>query len=150
MPVAYNWMRERAGRRPASRKRGHMFIPVDADPACGRILADAEAISGGDRFEVAMTCAGLAVRHADRGDFRMAEALGRQALRILGTVPGPGEAEEGPALLNLAAAIAGQGRRAEAVTVAARAEAILADRLPAGHPHLQAARQALGHLRITS
>ena len=31
-----------------------------------------------------------------------------------------------------------------------RAEAILADRLPAGHPHIQAAREALGHLRIKS
>jgi len=56
----------------------------------------------------------------------------------------------GLTLLNLATPIAGQGRRAEAVTVAARAEAILADRLPAGHPHIQAARDALDHLRSTS
>ena len=82
--------------------------------------------------------------------FRLAEALGRRTLGILENVLGPGDAEVGLTMLYLATAIAGQGRRAEAVTVAARAQAILADRLPAGHPHLQAARDALDHLWSTS
>jgi hypothetical protein len=60
---------------------------------------------------------------------------------------GPGDAGAGLTLRNLAAAIAGQGRRAEAVTVAPSAEAILAGRLPVGHRHVGAARDALHHLR---
>ena len=80
----------------------------------------------------------------------LTEALGRRALAILETVLGPGEAEVGLTLLNLATAIAGQGRRAEAAAVAVRAEQVLAGRLPAGHPDLQAARDVLGHLGSTS
>jgi hypothetical protein len=63
---------------------------------------------------------------------------------------GPGDAGAGPTLRNLAAAITGQGRRAEAVTVAPSAEAILAGRLPAGHPHVEAARGAPDHRRSRS
>jgi tetratricopeptide (TPR) repeat protein len=123
---------------------------ADAGRAYQRALAVFEDCYGTDHFEVAMTCANLAVLQADQGRFRLAEALGRRALRILETVLEPGDAEVGLTLLNLATPIAGQGRRAEAVTVAARAEAILADRLPAGHPHIQAARDALDHLRSAS
>jgi hypothetical protein len=128
-----------------------MFIPLGGgDPARLRAPAAAGAMGGADHFEVAMTCASLAALHADQGHFGTAEALGRRALRILDTIAGAGAAEAGLTLLNLATAIAGRGRRAEAVTVAARAEAILADRLPAGHPHIQAARDALCRLRIKS
>jgi hypothetical protein len=56
----------------------------------------------------------------------------------------------GLTVLNLASAVAGQGRPAEAAALAARATAILAAQLPAGHPHLGAAREALDHLRSTS
>jgi len=63
---------------------------------------------------------------------------------------GPADAEVGLTLLNLAAAVAGQGRHAEAVTLAARAEQVLAAKLPVGHPHLAAARAALTHLKGTS
>jgi len=119
-----------------------MFTLLDAaDPAGRRALAAAGAMGGADHFEVAMT---------DRGLFGTAEALGRRALRILDTIAGAGGAEAGLTLLNLATAIAGRGRRAEAVTAAARAEAILADRFPAGHPHIQAARDALCRLRVRS
>ena len=45
-------------------------------------------------------------------------------------------------MLNLATAVAGQGRNAEAAALSARAATILAARLPAGHPHLLAAAQA--------
>ena len=128
-----------------------MFTLLDAaDPAGRRALAAAGAMGGADHFEVAMTCANLAALHADRGHFGTAEALGRRALRILDTIAGAGGAETGLTLLNLATAIAGRGRRAEAVTAAARAEAILADRFPAGHPHIQAARDALCRLRVRS
>lgn len=123
---------------------------ADAGHGYQRALAVFEDCYGTDHFEVAMTCANLAVLHADQGCFRAAEALGRRALRILETVLGPGDAEVGLTLLNLATAIAGQGRRAEAVTVAARAEQVLADRLPAGHPHIQAARGAMDQLRSTA
>jgi len=56
----------------------------------------------------------------------------------------------GLTVLNLATAVAGQGRASEAAALAGRAAAILADRLPAGHPHLHAACQALEHLRSRS
>ena len=80
----------------------------------------------------------------------MAEALGRRALRILEAVLGPADAEVGLTVLNLALAVAGQGRPAEAAALAERATGILAAALPADHPHLDAARQALEHLRGTS
>jgi len=47
-------------------------------------------------------------------------------------------------MLNLAAIMAGQRRRAEAAILAARAEAALASMLPAYQPHL-AARDMLAH-----
>jgi hypothetical protein len=46
-------------------------------------------------------------------------------------------------LLNLAAAVAGQGREAEAAALTTRATAILAVRLPPDHPHLVTAIEAL-------
>jgi hypothetical protein len=96
-----------------------------------------------------MTCANLAVLHSDQGRFRDAEAAGRRSLAILEAVLGPADAEVGLTLLNLAAAVAGQGRAGQAGELAARASDILAARLPAGHPHVQAAaeaRQAYGRL----
>jgi hypothetical protein len=50
-------------------------------------------------------------------------------------------------LLNLAEAVSGQGRQAEAAELADQAAAILADRLPAGHPHLVAVAGALERYR---
>ena len=92
-----------------------------------------------------MTCANLAVLHGDQADFAQAESLGRMSLRILTAVLGPQDAEVGLTMLNLAAAVAGQGRNAEAAALSARATAILAARLPAGHPHLLAAARAAEH-----
>jgi hypothetical protein len=51
---------------------------------------------------------------------------------------------------NLGAAVAGQGRRAGAEALTARAAAILTARLPRDHPHLMAAREAPQGLRRTS
>ena len=89
-----------------------------------------------------MTCANLAVLHGDQADFAQAESLGRRSLRILTAVLGPQDAEVGLTMLNLATAIAGQGRNAEAAALSARAATILAARLPSGHPHLLAAAEA--------
>jgi len=93
-----------------------------------------------------MACANLAVLAGDQGRFANAESLGRRSLQILETVLGPGDAEVGLTVLNLAGAVAGQGRRAEAAALTARAAAILTARLPAGHPHVTAAAQALDRL----
>ena len=123
---------------------------TDAGRAYRRALVVFEDCYGPDHFEVAMTCANLAVLHADQGQFAAAEALGRRALRILEAVLGPADAEVGLTVLNLATAVAGQGRRAEAAGLAERATQVLTARLPAGHPHLDAAREALDHLRGTS
>ena len=114
---------------------------ADAARAYRRALAVFENTYGPDHFEVAMTCANLAVLHGDQG-FAQAESLGRRSLRILTAVLGPQDAEVGLTMLNLATAVAGQGRTAEAAALSARARAILAARLPAGHPHLLAAAQA--------
>ncbi len=89
-----------------------------------------------------MTCANLAVLHSDQASFARAESLGRRSLRILTAVLGPQDAEVGLTVLNLATAVAGRGRNAEAAALSARATAILAARLPAGDPHLLAAAQA--------
>ena len=105
---------------------------------------------GPGHFEVAMTCANLAVLHSDQGHFQEAEALGRRSLRIFEAVLGPDDAEVGLTLLNLAAAVAEQGRRAEAAELTARAAAILVARLPHDHPHVVAANQALESLGTSS
>jgi len=97
-----------------------------------------------------MTCANLAVLHADQDQFPAAEAHGRRALRILETVLGPGDAEVGLTMLNLALAVAGKGRRDEAIMMAARAQVILSARLPAGHPHRTAASDVMTQLRKPS
>jgi hypothetical protein len=89
-----------------------------------------------------MTCANLAVLRGDLGRFRDAEALGWRALGILQDLLGPGDAEVGLTMLNLATAIWRQGRVGEAALLVTRASAILAARLPAGHPHVTAAEQA--------
>jgi len=96
-----------------------------------------------------MTCANLAVLHADQEQFAAAEAVGRRALAILEAVLGPADAEVGLTMLNLATAVAGQGRQAEAAALAERATQVLTARLPTGHPHLDAARETLDHLRTT-
>jgi tetratricopeptide (TPR) repeat protein len=116
----------------------------DADQAYRAALAAFERSYGSDHFEVAMTCANLAVLRSDQGDFAQAEAEGRRALRILETVLGPADAEVGLTLLNLAAAVAGLGRDAEATELATRAAEILRAQLPADHPHVLAASEALG------
>ena len=88
-----------------------------------------------------MTCANLAVLQSDQGHFAAAESLGRRSLRIFETVLGADDAETGLTLLNLATAVAGQGRRVEATELAERAAVILTARLPADHPHTSAARE---------
>jgi tetratricopeptide (TPR) repeat protein len=116
----------------------------DAAQACQQSLAIFEEHYGPDGFEVAQACANLAVLHSDQGQLEAAEALGRRSLAILEAVLGPEDAEVGLTLLNLAAAVAGQGRReCEVAVLTARATAILTARLPAGHPHVLAAHQAL-------
>jgi len=121
----------------------------DARREYRRALAVFEDCYGPDHFEVAMTCANLAVLHADEGNFAAGETLGRRALRIFETVLGPDDAETGLTALNLAMAVAGQGRRVEAAALVERAAAILTAQLPAGHPHIDMARDALDHLRST-
>ena len=125
----------------------------DADIAYRQALAVFESSYWPDHFEVAMTCANLAVLCADQERFAAAESHGRRALRIFEAVLGPGDAETGLTVLNLATAVAGQGRRAEAARLATRAESTLVARLPAGHPHLAAARasrEALAYLAQAS
>ena len=122
----------------------------DAAAAYRRALAVFEHRYGPGHFEVAMTCANLAVLASDQGDFPEAESLGRRSLRILQAVLGPADAEAGLTLLNLGAAVAGQGRRAEAARLTTRAAAILTARLPAGHPHVAAAAEALERLGVPS
>jgi hypothetical protein len=107
-----------------------------------RALTVFEDRYGPDHFEVAMTCANLAVLACDDGRFGEGESLGRRTLRILEATLGPDDAEVGLTLLNLAAAVAEQDRKGEAAALAARAEAILTARLPAGHPHVLMAGQA--------
>ena len=115
----------------------------DADHAFWQALGVFEQYYGPDHHEVARACAHLAALDADLGRFRDAEELSRRALAILQDVLGPGDPEIGLALLNLGAAVAGQGRAGEAALLAARASAILGARLPADHPHVTAATQAL-------
>ena len=122
----------------------------DAGRAYRRALAVFEDCYGPGHFETAQACANLAAWHADQGQFAAGEATGRRALAILEALLGPGDAEVGLTVLNLAMAVAGQGRTAEAAALAGRAATILAARLPAGHPHRDAARQALARLRGTS
>jgi tetratricopeptide (TPR) repeat protein len=120
---------------------------ADAERSYRQALAVFEESYGPGHFEVAMTAANLAVLRGDQGDFAQAESLGRRSLEILTAVLGPRDAEVGLTLLNLAAAVAGQGREAEAAELAGQAAAILADRLPAGHPHLAAAAETLERYR---
>jgi hypothetical protein len=94
-----------------------------------------------------MTCANLAVLHADEEDFAQAEALGRRALRIFEAVLGPDDAEVGLTLLNQAAAVAGLGWMTEAAALAARAGTILAAQLPVGHPYRKVAAEAAERYR---
>ena len=117
---------------------------ADAERCYRQALTAFEDAYGPDHFEVGMTCANLAVLRSDQGDFARAESLGRRSLDIFTRVLGERDAEVGLTLLNLAAAVAGQGRTAEAADLAASAVAILADRLPPGHPHRLAAADALG------
>jgi tetratricopeptide (TPR) repeat protein len=119
----------------------------DADEACQQALRVLERCYGPDHFDVAMICARLAAMRADQGDFSSAEALGRRSLRIVQIVLGPEDVEAGLAMLNLATAIAGQGRSGEAAAFADCASAILGDRLPAGHPHVLAARDVMNEFR---
>jgi tetratricopeptide (TPR) repeat protein len=120
---------------------------ADAGRSYRRALVVFEDCYGPDHFETAQACANLAVLYADQGQFAAGEATGRRALAILEALLGPGDAEVGLTVLNLAAAVAGQGRLAEAAALANHATTILAAALPVGHPHLDAARQALEQLR---
>jgi tetratricopeptide (TPR) repeat protein len=120
---------------------------ADADRAYQRALAIFEDTYGRCHLEVAHACANLAALRADEGDFQAAESLGHRALRIFEAILGPDDAEVGLTMLNMATAIAGQGRLGDGAALAARADAILATRLPAGHPHVMAARETLDHLR---
>jgi tetratricopeptide (TPR) repeat protein len=115
----------------------------EAGRAYGQALAVFEHCYGPDHFEVAMTCANLAALQAELGHYEEAEALGRRSLRIFEDILGPHDAEVGLTLLNLATAVAGQGRPDEALALARQSVRILAARLPAGHPHLEAASQVL-------
>ena len=122
----------------------------DAAAAYRRALEVFEYRYGPDHFEVAMTCANLAVLAGDQGDLPEAESLGWRSLRILQAVLGPADAEVGLTLLNLGAAVARQGRRAEAAKLTTQAAAILTARLPAGHPHVAAAAEALERIGVLS
>jgi tetratricopeptide (TPR) repeat protein len=115
----------------------------DAGRAYDRALALFESCYGPDHFEVGMTCANLSVLADERGHGPEAEALGLRSLRILESVLGPEDAEVGLTLLNLGAVVARQGRRAEGAGLIIRGAAILTARLPAGHPHVAAADQAV-------
>jgi tetratricopeptide (TPR) repeat protein len=115
----------------------------DAERSYDRALTVFEESYGPSHFEVAMTVANLAVLQSDQGHFAQAESLGRRSLEIFTAVLGPRDAEVGLTLLNLAAAVAGQGREPEAAELTTQAAAILADRLPPGHPHLVAAAEAV-------
>jgi tetratricopeptide (TPR) repeat protein len=119
----------------------------DASEAGQRALVIFERCYGANHFEVAMTCANLAVVAADQDEFSPAEDLHQRSLRILTAVLGPDDAEVGLTKLNLAVAVAGQGRLVEAAALAADAETILSDRLPAGHPHLAAAGNAVAKFK---
>jgi len=143
-------LRRKCSASGRARQRGSCARRTAAGRAYRRALVVFEDCYGPDHFEVAQACANLAVLHADQGQFRTAEALGRRSLRIFETVLGPGDAEVGLTVLNLACAVAGQGRRAEAAVLAERAEQVLAARLPVGHPHLHAARQARRQFRRRS
>ena len=116
---------------------------ADAERSFSEALAVFEDSYGPGHFEVAMTAANLAVLRCDQRDFTQAELHGRRSLEILTVVLGPQDAEVGLTMLNLAAAVAGQGRQAEAAELAGQAAAILADRLPADHPHVAAAAEAV-------
>ncbi len=102
---------------------------------------------GPERYEDAMTCANLAALRFDQGDFGVAEALSRRSLRTLQLLLGPEHAEVGLTMLNLSAAIAAQGRLREAAAFADCARAILVDRLPAGHPHVVVAQDAVNRFQ---
>ena len=119
----------------------------DADHAYWQALGVFEDYYGPDHFEVARACTNLAALGTHLGRFLDAEELSRRALAILQDVLGPGDPEVGRALLNLGAAVAGQGRAGEAALLAARAAALLGARLPADHPHVTAAAQALQAFR---
>jgi tetratricopeptide (TPR) repeat protein len=112
-----------------------------------RALAAFEVCYGPSHFETGHACANLAVLLADQEQFAAAEVTGRRALAIFEALLGHGDAEVGLTMLNLAMAVAGQGRRAEAVALAGRSAVILTVALPNGHPHAEAARQALKHLQ---
>jgi hypothetical protein len=114
---------------------------------CRQELGVFESCYGPDHYEVARTCANLAALRFDQGEFGAAEALGRRALRILQILLGPEDADVGLAMLNLSAAIAAQGQMREAAAYADCARAILVDRLPAGHPHLLVARDAVNRFQ---
>src|SRR5262249_41536720 len=81
------------------------------------------------------TCANLAVLYADGGLFPAAESAGRRALQILERVLGPGDAEVGLTLLNLATTVASPGPRAHAVTPVARPAACIVPGPPDRRPH---------------
>lgn len=121
----------------------------DADEMYRQALGVFESCYGPDHYEVATACANLAASRFDQGDFGVAEALGRRALRILQILLGPEDAEVGLTMLNLSMAQAAQGRLREAAAFADCARAILIDRLPAGHPHLVVAQDAVDRFQET-
>jgi tetratricopeptide (TPR) repeat protein len=115
----------------------------DAADAYGRALSVFEDSFGPAHFEVAMAFANLAVLHGDQGAYAQAESMGCRSLDILTAILGPDDPEVGLTLLNLAIAAAGQRHMARASERASRAAKILADRLPASHPHVLAAAEAM-------
>lgn len=119
------------------------------DELCRRALGVSESSYEPDHYEVAMTCANLAVLRFDQGDFGAAEAFGRRALGILQIMLGPEDADVGLTMLNLSAAIAAQDRLREAAAFADCARAILIDQLPADHPHVVVAHEAVSRFLQT-
>ena len=121
-----------------------------AQAACQQTLTAAGAEAGTDPLILAGLLHNLAGLAHARGDFTGAESLGRRSLRILEAALGPDDAEVGLTLLNLAVAVAAQGRQAEAAELTAGAVPILIARLPPDHPHVRAADQALARLASSS
>lgn len=114
----------------------------EARAACGKALVIFESAYGPDHFEVAMTCANLAVLASDEDNNAEAETLGLRSLGILQAALGPDDAEVGLTLHNLGVAVAAQGRTREAAGVFERANRNLAAALPEGHPHLASTRES--------
>jgi hypothetical protein len=94
---------------------------------------------GPDHYEVAITCNNLAGVVADRVELGEAEQLYRRALRIKEQLLGPDHPDVATTLLGLGSLIANRG-------LLERACAISRSSLPAGHPKVVLAEDALASM----